>query len=200
MNKQQVQKRIHKNDELLDLDLFQWDENSKVLRTQESNIRCYFHGIDGVSFYVGGGCYISAGDNITVRGLSDNEIKIGNHGDIRAFDNLKCVAGDDAVFNVGSNADMTIGHNSKGKVKNCCVIEVLGMGTLIAGNDCRLITGGNSIIRMGSGCKVYRDDIKEIIDMDLVKDKHADIARYDLKIELNDNGISGYRVLPRYGY
>jgi hypothetical protein len=200
MNKQQVQKRIHKNDELLDLDLFQWDENSKVLRTQESNIRCYFHGIDGVSFYFGAHCYVEAGDNTKVRGLSGNEVKIGNNGDIRTFDNLTCLAGTNTVFNVGSYCDILIGHNSKGKVKDCSGIQVSGMGTFKTGNECTITTLGNSIIRMGSGCKVYRDDIQEIIDMDLVKGKHADIARYDLKIELNDNGISGYRVLPRYGY
>ena len=108
------------------------------------------NGIDGVTFYFGTHCHVEAGDNTKVRGLSGNEIKIGNNGDIRAFDNVTCLAGTDTVFNIGSYCDILIGHNSKGKVKDFSGIQVSGMGTFSTGDNCTITTHGNSILRVGS--------------------------------------------------
>lgn len=200
MNKHQVQKRIYKNDNLLDLDLFQWDENGKILRTDENNLRCYFREVDSLSIYFGSDSYIEAGNNSVIRGLSRNEIKIGDNGDIKGFDSLRCLTGDGAYFNIGSYCDVLVGNNSKGTVKDSSIIQVLGSMTINTGDNCKILSGGNSVIRMGSNGIIYREDTFEIIDMDGVKRGYEDISRYDLKIELNGNAVKGYRVVPRYGY
>ncbi len=67
MNKKEIQKRVLKNGEQLDLDKFEWDETSKTFSSSEYNLVIDFNGINYCTFKTGSGCTFDTSHGCTFK-------------------------------------------------------------------------------------------------------------------------------------
>jgi hypothetical protein len=67
MTKQDIQKRVLQNGEILDLSKFTWDEENRIFSTVENDLVLDFNGIDNVIFKTGSRCTFKTGSRCTFK-------------------------------------------------------------------------------------------------------------------------------------
>jgi hypothetical protein len=77
MKREEVQKRVLQNGEMLSLDKFNWDEKSKVYITTEKNLVLDFTDLNGITFKTGSDCTFKTGSDCTFKTGSYCTFKTG---------------------------------------------------------------------------------------------------------------------------
>ncbi len=106
MNKEEVQQRVLQYGKPLDLDKFEWDENTNTFSSDEDDLVLDFRDISWVLFDIGSDCIINTGYNCT-------------------FDtSYNCIinTGSCCLFKTGLNCTLNTGHGCTFDTNEDCVV------------------------------------------------------------------------------
>ena len=115
MNKEEVQKRVLKNGEPLDLNRFEWYADTNTFSTEESGLVLDFKYIDGCNFITDGYCEFVTGDDCSFKTLWNCTFKTGNCCSFKTGDNCRFDTGDDCEFDTDNSCTFKTG-------KHCVII------------------------------------------------------------------------------
>jgi hypothetical protein len=110
MTKQDIQKRILQNDEILDLSKFSWDEKTKSFSSNENNLVLDFNSINDVTFKTGDYCTFYTGDECTFKTGYECIFKTGNW----------------CIFDTGYSCTFKTGYNCIFNTGNRCIFDTGG--------------------------------------------------------------------------
>ena len=94
MTKQEVQKRVLQNGEMLPLDKFEWDEKTNTFSSNEDSLVLDFKDIDG--------CTFKTGSNCTFDTSSDCTFDTGSNCTFDTEYNCTFKTGSDCIFDTGN--------------------------------------------------------------------------------------------------
>ena len=109
MNKQDIQQRVLQNGKPLDLDKFEWDEETKTFSSKENNLVLDFSDLSYCTFNTGYGCTFKAGDNCSFDTGYDCTFKTGYDCTFKTGDNCTFNTGDNCSFDTGDNCTFKTG-------------------------------------------------------------------------------------------
>ena len=119
---------ITQNRKPLDPDLYRWDEETKTLITEQSNLVLDFTGYGEVTFKTGSGCKFNTGSHCT--------FKTGSFCTINTGSNCTFETSQDCTFDTSHNCTFDTYHNCTFETgKNCVIIrkdifEVINMNEI----------------------------------------------------------------------
>jgi len=179
LTKIEVQKRVLLDGKPLDLDKFNWDEETKTFSSREcylvfdfANInnctfdtgsdctfktgnRCAFKTYDNCTFDTGSRCTFNTGSDCTFDTGSDCTFKTGNRCAFKTYDNCTFDTGSRCTFNTGSDCTFDTGSDCTFKTYDNCAFKT--------GYNCTFNTGFNCTFDTGSDCVIVNRNVYEVI-------------------------------------
>ena len=197
LTKENIQKRVIRNEKQLPLDKFSWDEKSRTFSTVENNLVLDFSDLDFCTFKTGLSCTFNTGHNCTFKTGSGCTFKTGSGCTFNTSSSCTFDTGFDCTFNTGFDCTFNTGHKCTFKTGSGCTFDT-GSGctfntsssctfktgsscTFDTGFDCTFNTSSSCTFKTGSGCVVIRRDIFEVI-----------LLKQNIRVELCPFGIKGY--------
>jgi len=166
MNKREVQQRVLKNGKLINLNLFNWNEEKRIFSSGESNLMIDFSLVDECVFETSDSCIFKTGDICA----------------FRTGDNCVFYTGDDCAFDTGSGGVYKTGSN--------CFFDTMNGGVYQTGCQCSFRIGNNSIISTMSG-----SIIEPKFNCILVRESNFEVIKLVLNQTIRLNDPEGYVVL-----
>ena len=139
MNELEVQKRVSKNGKPLDLNLFNWDEETKTFSSSENYLVIDFNNIHCVTFTTGSVCTFKTGWGCTFK------------------------TGSGCTFKTEGDCTFKTGWGCTFKTGSGCTFKTEGDCTFTTGWGCTFKTGSGCTFKTGCGCVILRRDIFEVI-------------------------------------
>ncbi len=132
MTKEEVQKRVLKGGEPLNLDLFSWDENTRTFSSNESGLVLDFSGVYNCTFKTGSDCTFDTGSNCIFKTGSYCTFK--TYSDCTFNTSYSCTfnTGSCCIFNTGSKCvilrrdTFEIIQPTEGQTIQLCTLNVKG--------------------------------------------------------------------------
>ena len=122
MTKQEVQKRVLQNGEMLPLDKFEWDEKTNTFSSNEDSLVLDFKDIDDCTFKTGSDCIFDTWSNCTF-----------DTGSYCTFDTWS-----NCTFDTGSYCTFNVEFNCTFKTEDNCTFDT--------GSDCTFKTGDRCVV------------------------------------------------------
>ena len=148
LTKLDVQKRVLKDDNLLDLDLFEWNEETRTFESYISGLVLDFSDIDNCSFDAYSDCKFKTGDNCKFDTISNCSFITGDNCTFDTYSDCKFKTGDNCSFDTCDNCDFNTGSD--------CSFDTLSSCKFNTGNKCSFKTGNNCIVnRLDTNETIY---------------------------------------------
>ena len=111
LTKLDVQKRVLKDGNLLDLDLFEWNEKTRTFKSNIGSLVLDFSGINNCSFDTYSDCNFETGDNCSFDTCYNCDFNTGSDCSFDTLSSCKFKTGSNCSFDTNSNCKFEIGDN-----------------------------------------------------------------------------------------
>jgi len=173
MDKKEIQQKVLKNGQSLDLDLFEWNEKTNTFSSLEDGLVLDFRSISDCTFNTSFDCTFKTGSCCTFKTGSDCTF------DTSSYCTFK--TGSDCTFKTSSNCTFNTGSYCTFKTSYSC--------TFNTSSNCTFNTGYSCTFKTGSDCVIVRWDKFEVIQPK--EDKLIQLPPYYMKGYLVNGMLNG---------
>jgi hypothetical protein len=173
MTKKEVQQRVLQNGGPLDLDKFEWDENTKTFSSSEYYLVLDFSDVSYCTFDTSYNCIFDTGSDCTFKTSSNCTFNTGSD---CTFDTSS-----DCTFNTSSNCIFDTSSDCTFNTGSNCIFNTSSDCTFNTGSNCTFDTSSDCTFNCKENCVVVRRDVYEVIELNGLG-----------KIKLNNWGVNGY--------
>lgn len=154
MKKKEIQQMVLQNGKPLDLDKFEWDENTNTFSSEENNLFldfkniafCTIRAARGCTINTDSSCFIRTGGCCTINTRYDCYIKTGSYCTIRTGANCTIITGANCTINTFSSCNIDTNIN--------CTINTTFSSIINADSSCDVKTGNSCFIKTGDYCNI----------------------------------------------
>ena len=203
LTKEEVQKRVLKDGNPLDLDMFDWDEDSRTFKTYVGGLVIDFIDINNIKFKTGNdcmfktgsGCVFKTGNDCTFDTDSDCTFNTGYECTFKTGPNCEFDTGSCCVFRTSSNCRFTTRSSCKFDTGDKCKFKTIDNCTFDTSNDCEFYTGPNCIFVTYGNCTFSVENNCVVINK-----LNNEVIKLvpNVKTSIYPSGIPGYLIGSDY--
>ena len=215
--KEEIQKRVLHNGEIIDINNFTWDEKTRTFSSRLNNLVFDFNNIDSCTFDTGYSCTFKTGGYCTFNTGSSCTFDTGGSCTFKTGYYCTFKTGDSCTFNTGGYCTFNTGYS--------CTFKTGGSCTFKTGDSCTFDTGGSCtfdifevgyilskqrncvyIIRHNNNMKIYtNNNIKDnmltrlsIDSIDVQTLREIQIIDSSIMIIKSKRQVSDFSILTAY--
>ena len=152
ITKEEIQKRVLKAGNPLDLNLFKWNEETRTFSSKENGLVLDFSDLNNCHFNTGSGCYFNTRQGCTFFAGSDCIFVTGSSCYFNTGFNCTFITGVGCEFNTSYNCTFKTSNSCTFNTSYGCTFKT-GLGcTFNTGADCTFDTGSYCYFITSSGC------------------------------------------------
>ena len=212
MTKEEVQQRVLYNGKPLDLDKFDWCDETRTFSSSQNGLVIDFTSISHCTFKTGNNCIFKTGPECTFKAGFDCIFKTGSRCTFSTSSGCvfkagyRCTisTGSDCIFkagsrctiNTGSYCTFDTGYNCTFDTGTACTFNTGAECTFDTGCDCTFDTGSNCTFNTGSDCVIVR---KGVFGVTQPKENQIiQLCPYKIEGYLTDGYLNGDKTMGKH--
>jgi hypothetical protein len=155
MNKLEIQRYVKQHKKLIDLEKFEWDENTKTFSTNENDLVLFLPEISGVNFKTGNNCEFTTAHSCNFETGHNCSFKTKDYNSFSTGSGCIFVCGQDNFFKTGSNCTFNATSNNCFTTGSFCKFTACKENFFKTSSNCNFNVGEECYIRTADNSSIF---------------------------------------------